>query len=216
MLMNKKIVSLSLSFGLLLGACAPLHTPSSMNSAPAQLTREMIVEQIPMHAVTENKLNVLANEYQKDAMGPLDLTLTYDPRSESYTAMSAVNDLKDIKNALHKKGVKEIKTQTLAVTNAKPLLMVSYDTISAQGPANCAQMPGLNNNETGRFIDDYKFGCSTETLLAKQIARPSDLAGNDEMSERSARRESIVVEPNSAGVKNERIQGVERDMIQSE
>lgn len=210
--LNKKL-TLSLSLGIILGACAPLHTPSSMNSSPAQLSKEMIVEQIPMTMVTEAKLIDIADEYRKNATGPLDLVLSYDPRSTTYTAMAAVNDLKDIKASLHKKGIRDINTQTLSVTNAKPLLMINYDTVSALGPANCDQMPGLNDNETGRFIEGYKFGCSTETLLAKQIARPSDLEGNAEMSQRAARREAMVVEGQSAGVRNPPLQGVERDMI---
>lgn len=215
MINKNKIFSLSVVSVLMLGACAPLHSPSSMNSNRVELTREMVVEQVPMTAVTENKLNVLANDYASNATGPLDLTLTYDPRSSSYTAMSALNDLKDIKMALHKKGIEKINTQTLAVTNAKPLLMVNYDTISAQGPTNCDQMPGLNDNETGRFIEGYKFGCSTETLIAQQIARPTDLEGNAEMSERSGRRAATIAEPNLAGARNQRLQGVERDIIRS-
>jgi type IV pilus biogenesis protein CpaD/CtpE len=216
MLNQNKIFSLSVATALMLGACSPFTSPTSMNLNSAQLSREMVVEQIPMTAVTENKLNELADEYASNATGPLDLTLSYDPRSQSYTAMSALNDLKDIKAALHSKGVESINTQTLAVTNAKPLLMVNYDTITAHGPANCTDLPGLNDNETGRFIEGYKFGCSTETLIAKQIARPADLEGNDDLGQRSARREVTVVEPNAAGVRNQRLQGVERDMIASE
>lgn len=212
----KKNIMLSLSVGLLLGACTPLHTESSMNNSRVELARESVVEQIPMTHVNHVVLSNLAKQHASSSNGSLDLTLTYDPASKDYTAMSALHDLKDIKMALHKEGVQDVTTQTLAVPNGQPFLMVSYDTLRAQAPTGCSDMPGLNDNNTGRFIDEYKFGCGTESLIAQQIARPSDLEGNDKMSARSGRRAATVVENNALGVRNPRLQGVERDMLSSE
>lgn len=209
-------LSLLLLCTFMLGACALQHTPSTMNDARVELAHESVVEQIPMSNVNENVLDALANQYDKKANGPLDLTLTYDPESIDYTAMAALHDLKDIKMALQKKGVTDIVTQTLAVPDGKPSLMVTYDMLRAQAPSSCDKMPGLDTNKTGRFIDGYEFGCSVETVFAQQIARPSDLQGNAGMSERAARREAVIVEGQAAGVRNVSLQGLERDMVQSE
>lgn len=211
-----KNLTLSLSLGLLLGACTPLHTESAMNNSRVEIARESVVEQIPMAQVNDAVLGNLAMQYNKTSNGSLDITLTYDPASKNYTAMSALHDLKDIKMALHKEGVQNVVTQTLAVPNGQPFLMVSYDTLRAQAPTGCPEMPGLNDNNTGRFIDDYKFGCGTESIIAQQIARPSDLEGKDVMSEASGRRAAIIVSPNASGVRNQSLQGVERDILSSE
>lgn len=200
---------------IILSACAPQTSPSMMNNSEIELSRQTTIEQISVKDVTEERLNRIVEQYHKNSSGALDLTLTYNPKSSDFTAMNANHMLSRVKTGLQKKNVQNITAQILDVIDGTPLLIVSYDVVLAQAPSDCGIMPGLEDHITGRFIGEYKFGCGTQSLIAKQIARPTDLEGNADMDQRDARRESIVIEEYSAGVPRQPIEGVERDSLSS-
>lgn len=200
---------------LFLSACTQ-YTPSMMNNSPVQLSQTTMIEQIMLKDIHDETLSLLANHYHENATSALDLTMTYDPKSKSFTAMNAVHELKQIKDFLSKKGIKNILVQTQAVPNGTPSLMVSYDMVQAMAPADCTLMPGLDKANTTRFIGEYKFGCSTETMVAKQVARPSDLQGNATMDQRSARRDAIILNGYSRGEPRTPLEGIEREDLATE
>ncbi len=190
-------------------------TPSMMNTSSVALSRETVVEQVALDNINDGLLSTLASHYASTGSGPLELTMTYDPTSRSFTAMGAVNELKEISQALRYKGVKNVITQTLAVPDGRPSLMVSYDTVLAHAPPDCVAMPGLANNLTGRDLGQYKFGCGVESMLAQQIARPADLEGNDGLGKRGAKREVGVLSDYASGVPREPLDGIEREDLTS-
>ena len=210
-----KFLSLLIGSAALLSACTQT-TPSMMNTSPIEMARETVVEQIPVSQINKGVIENLAKHYAENANGPLDLTMTYEPKSRSYTAMKALHQLGHIKKDFKAMGVTNVTTQTLAVPQGKASLMVSYDIVTARGPSDCDVMPGLEHNETGRFIGDYKFGCSVETATARQIADPADLEGNAGLAVRDARRESIVVEGYSSAEPRPPLEGVERGDLAAE
>lgn len=212
---NTSYLGLAALLALFVTGCTQ-STPTMMNVSPAELSHETSVELIPLKDVDDVSMAILAEHHRQHGTGPLELTMTYNPKARDFTAMKAVHKLKEIEQSLKYKGVKNMTTQTLPVPDGKPSLMVSYDMVNARPPSDCTPMPGLDNNETGRFIGDYKFGCGVETLLSKQIARPSDLEGKSEMDTRTARRDAIVVEEYSAGVPREPLQGIERADLSSQ
>lgn len=123
--------------------------------------------------------------------------MTYDPKSKDFTAMKALHTLKGVEEKLAKKGLGNLKLDTLAVEGQQPSLMVMYPSTHAQAPSDCGAMPGLNDNITGReLLEPYKFGCGVETMLARQIYRPADLKGRggEVMGPSSSRRISSVME----------------------
>ncbi len=212
---QSKILNLVATGTLMIGASIGLSactqsTPTMMNVSPVELAYETSIEQIPLKNLGENNLTFLAEQHRQYGSGLLDLTITYDPKSKSFTAMNAVHELNHIQTFLKKKGVRSMAAQTLAVPDGSPSLMVSFDSVRAQAPSDCGAMPGLDNNETTRKIGDYKFGCGTESMLARQIARPSDLAGKSEMDIRGARRDAIMIDGYSSGVPRKKLEGVER------
>lgn len=198
-----------------LAACTQ-STPSQMNVSQVQLSNETSVEQIPISEVNETNMTTLANQYRKHGDGPIDLTMTYDPKSKKFTAMNAVRALRQVEDTLRRHGVRNITAQTLAVPDGKASLMVTYDIVHALAPADCTPMPGLEHNETGRFLGEYKFGCGVESQFAKQIARPADLKGRSEMGVRDARRDTVILENYSSGATQQPLDGIERDDLASE
>lgn len=196
----------------LLSACTQT-TPSMMNTSRIELARETAMEQIPLGQVTEDNIKILADQYRKYGSGPIDLTMTFDPTSKNFTAMKAVHALEMVKKTLSQNGVTNFTAQTLSVPNGNPSLMVSYDTLTAQAPSDCAPMPGLENRETGRFIGAYKFGCGVDTYMAKQLVRPADLEGTSDMDMRDARREAIVLDGYAAGMPREPLESPNTETI---
>lgn len=210
-MMRQQITYLSVLIltSITLSACTQ-STPSQMNLSKVELVSESNVEQIPLANINETTMGMLADHHYKYGRGALDLTMTYDPSSKTFTAMKAVQTLKKVKYMLQQKGLRDLTAQTLAVPDGRPSLMVSYDMVRAQAPSDCGNMPGLESNDTTRFIGEYKFGCGVETLFAQQISNPSDLEGKSGLASRPARRAANVVDTYANGDQREPITGIER------
>jgi type IV pilus biogenesis protein CpaD/CtpE len=198
-----------------LGACAQQYSPSLMNTSKIELSRETHMEQIPHNMVDDLSMAILADQYTRYGTGPLELTMTYDPSSKTFTAMKALQELKKAEGMLKKKGIAGVKTSTLPVAGESPALMVLYPSAKAQAPSSCGTMPGLTNNATDvqRDIDNgYRIGCGIETMLAQQVYRPADLEGRggDAMGVNEGRRLTNVVE--TYHVLNDREEAGELDL----
>jgi type IV pilus biogenesis protein CpaD/CtpE len=181
--------------GALLTGCTQT-TPSMMNTSKAELVDETHMEQIPYDKLDDISMAILANQYSRYGDGQLELTMAYDPSSKNFTAMHARNKLKELEKMLAMKGVTSVKTSTLAMKGEAPSLMVMYPSVSAQAPSDCDHMPGVKDNKTGRFLGNYKFGCSVEMFTAQQVYRPSDLRGRggEAMGVNEGRRITSVME----------------------
>ena len=207
---------LSLCTIMVFSACTPQSTPSMMNTAPIRLSHETVVEQIPLKDIDESRLSLLSQNYHRYGNGAVDLTMTYDPAAQNYTAMNAIHTLEQTEKTLRQKGVHQVYAQTMPVKSGKPVLMVSYNVARALAPAGCSDMPGLYDNKTGRDIGDYRFGCGVDGLIARQLARPSDLEGRSAMGARDGRREAVILDGYAAGVPRETLEGVERADLSAE
>ncbi len=178
----------------LLSACGRQSTPSMMNTSLPQLSNETRMEQIPVEKASQGYLARVADNYSRYGADTLQLSLVYDPASKTYDAMKAFNDLGSIKSKLAIMGIRNVKGDVVKQEGAEPTLMVSYDAVMAQAPAGCRNMPGFNDGLTTGQIGDYKFGCSVDTMLAKQIYRPADLAGSEGHDAGDGRKATNTVE----------------------
>jgi type IV pilus biogenesis protein CpaD/CtpE len=206
-------VALCLLTLLGIAACTQ-STPPMVNSRPLVVTDETVIDQIPLNAINDATLSALAGQYTKSSSGePLDLTMTFNPSSRTYTQNSATNTLAQVETVLRRKGVGNLRSQTMAVPNGDPVLIITYDALSALPPPGCPDTPGLYDYQTSRFIGDYPFGCGVETMFAKQITDPSDLLGVEGLSQREGRRAFNVVDPYAAGIPREPLTGVETNEL---
>lgn len=187
MMNNKFLFPVLMASVCALSACAPQSTPSMMNTNKPQLVQDTSMQQVPVKAVTDGYLAKLADDYTRYGSDTMHLSLVYDPSSKSYSAMKAFNDLSDIKARLKKYGVRNVTAETLQASG-DPLLMVSYDQTHAIGPQGCQTLDTARNNTTTRFIGDYKFGCTIDTMVANQLYRPADLRGNSQLDPGDGRR----------------------------
>lgn len=191
---NTKVIAVLLIGTSLLAGCARQSTPSMMNTSLPRVAEETTMDQIPVENVSEGYLYKVAQNHERYGTNSLMLSLSYDPSSKSYDAMKAFQDLARFKESLRKMGVSSIKAETVKTTGGVPTLMVAYDSVTAQAPEGCRNMPGFDDGLTTHDIADYKFGCSVDTMIAKQIYRPSDLKGNDASDAIDGRRATNVTE----------------------
>ncbi len=193
---------MNMKYSLLLAAigCASLmacqqSTPSMMNTSKVELNTHQGIDQIAVKNVNDGYLSALASQYGRYGEGPVDLTISFDPSSKSYTAMKAVNELSSMSDKLSRKGIRNVKTSTLPVSGqGEPMLMVSYTMVTAEGPSDCGTMDGLYDRQTTRHIGEYRFGCGVEQMTARQISRPADLRGRGTVDTGDGRRASNVSE----------------------
>lgn len=191
---NKTGIFLLLIGVSLLPACARQSTPSMMNTSRPQLVSETALQQMPVKNVSAGYINKLADDYERYGASTMQISLAYDPASKDYSAVKAFKDLARIKSGLESMGVRGISAETVKAEGSEPVLMVSYDAVKAAAPAGCRNMPGFDDGLTTGEIADYRFGCSMDTMLAKQIYRPGDLAGNNGYEDGDGRRAANSVE----------------------
>ena len=173
--------------------------PSMMNQNRAELVEQSVLDRQDLELVDEAYLNLLAEQAYKYGEGPVELTVTYDPTSKNFTAMKAINAAEGIADELNKKGLTNLTTQTLPVEGQKPALMVAFDTVGVQPPSSCGEIPGMYDYNTTGNLERYRIGCAIETNLARQIARPADLKGNDALEPRDGRTNTNVIDAHEAG-----------------
>jgi type IV pilus biogenesis protein CpaD/CtpE len=198
------------SFGLVFLTGCSMEEPGHLSLEKARVTQEKIYEKVMLGDADEGYLKALAAHYRKAGSGPVDLTVLYDPQSKTSTAMKASRDSARIVSDLRNYGVQNIDATILPVKDHgdESEILLSYQAYEAQGPENCETMPGYDDNELN-IEEGYKLGCTVETLYAKQIARPKDMAGqatNDPHTD--GRRSSNIVDGYRTGEPNDTLEGL--------
>lgn len=193
---------------LMLGGCS-MYSEGRLSSNRVQVAETQFNETYPVAELNNNALAGLARHYVDHGSGPLDLTITYDPKSSSSTAMMAGDEASRIASFLRKQGVAEVNVSILPVNAQGPdsQALVSFLAYDALAPKDCGVMEGFDDTEV-RVDDEYKLGCTVDTVFARQIARPKDLNGqaftNTTTEGRSA---SNIVELQRSGAPNEPLEG---------
>lgn len=178
-------------------------TPKKM-----EVREERFYAEAPASEVSDAYLQTTATIYEQSGRGPLQAAVTYDPGSSSNTAKKASGKARVIADALHANGVDDVDVSIMPVVGQgdESQVLFSYDSYKVT-PPDCALMPGM---ETTSIDPDptYRLGCSVSTVLAKQIARPKDLAGQvDANTTSDGRRAAKIVEIYRAGSKDKKLEG---------
>lgn len=198
---------LALSAAVLLAGCS-LEAPTKMSQERVQVEHERFVEDSALDDVDAEKISVLAQHYDRHGEGPMELTVTYDPKSKSATAMKATNHVSKLVDALRKEGVSNVDANILPIKDSKvSKVLIAYDGYNALAPKNCELMAGLEDRNV-EADEDYKLGCSLDTLFAQQLVRPKDLKGQGASNAYSdGRRASNLTESYRSGALNPDLKG---------
>jgi len=193
----------------LLVGCS-MKTETAMNTHRVNLKSDIYRAELVTDRITDNVLYTISEHYRRYGDDSIELTITYDARSASNTAMHAASEAARMAQELRRLGARDIKTTIMPVKDQgeKSTTLLRYNIVTAHAPPECEAMGGMDGQPM-EVNADYKFGCSIEILLARQIARPKDLAGRTEMTETDGRRQTIIIERYRAGQTNEALTGGE-------
>ncbi len=213
--MNKKTSVMDIAFvfmGLvaLVSLCGcDMHRDTWVSPNKMQVEQKEFFEQVTVQEASAGYIGALAQDYDKRGKGPLDLTVTYDPASKTNTAMRASNNASRIGAALRDDGVPEVNVSILPVHQSGGVsnVLVGYDSYTALPPKDCTEIAGINSTNI-EADPDYKLGCSVNTALSQQIARPKDLAGSETDNPiTDGRRSANIVERYRMGTPNKALEG---------
>lgn len=128
-------------------------------------------------------LRAIGVQYYRYGNGPMDVVVSYDPRSKMNTAAKAQASLLRMRAALKAAGVNDLRMTKAAVSGSGDVstTVVNFEAITARAPEKCGLMPGFEGpnvlEPNGNDDPAYRFGCSIETMVARQVSRPADLLG---------------------------------------
>ncbi len=211
---NKITVSLPYTILGLIVLCMVLtgckvHEPTRLSENRIQVEEEKFSDTVSVSKLNAAAINGLARHYAKHGDGPFALTVTYDPKSRTGGAMHASDEAARISKELRSAGVRSVDASILPVNGqgGEMNAMVSYMSYNALAPKDCSTMGGYDGSKV-EVDDDYRLGCTFDTVFAKQIARPKDLRGqaNTDMTT-DGRRSANTIEAYRTGIPNERLEG---------
>lgn len=209
-LISQKYIVLASALVVFLGACGEMYHPTFITPHKAQVTSMRFDESVLARDVDASYIETLAESYRRAGQGPLDITVTYDPRSSENSARMASSRAASIADALESQNIEDVKVSTLPVYNEGPdsRVLVSYDKLKASAPRGCETLMTGVDDPTYEINENYKLGCTIEAYRARQT-RPVDLAGRapPDATTTDGRRSGNLIEPYRAGAKSEKLEG---------
>lgn len=191
--------------GLSLVGCE-INQETYMTQKPMQVKEETVTYDVNYSDINDQFIAVLADHYSKHGGSPLDVVLTYDPKSYRNTAMKATENIAELKSALAEEGVSDVNGVIMPIKaqGDEAKLIISYIALSAHAPEDCNGHTLGENNKMYEEDSDYKLGCSVKTMVAKQISKPADLLGKGGGYETSdGRAATNIIDAQRTGARNE-------------
>ena len=207
----KSLLNIGVAF-ISLGALSGcnMYMPSMITENRVQVSEEKVTHDVLVMDIDDKFMGSLARHYTKHSGSPMNVVVTYDPKSRSNTAMQASNKASSIVGVLHDYGVTDINASILPIKSQGSLshLLVSYNSFNAHAPKGCdVVMPGMDG-----YIEsdkDYKLGCSTKTMIARQVAKPSHLLGRGATGDATSGRSATnIVDGYLSGAQNDQLEGL--------
>ncbi len=185
-MVNAGLAFLSLS----VAGCMDLYEPPTISDDPIQVKEESFIQDIAVGDVDNEYISALARHYTKHGISPIDIIVTYDPRSYRNTAMMATNIAADIARSLRDYGVTNVKAGVMPVKSQgdEARVLINYNSYIALAPKGCDYNMLNRGNSALENDPEYKLGCSIDTMLSRQIARPADLLGRGAQEDASDAR----------------------------
>ena len=176
MLNGKLFLICTMAAGLT--ACATseriMMEPTNTVTPKIELRQDYAVTRIDEHQLSQDAVDEVVRHYNRAGSGPLYAVIAYHPdeKEAKYTPIT-----RDVKKALKMAGVADARVVELAANTVNPYILVGYDALIAEAPAECEgrQMAGVYHDNN--IEDDYKLGCTVTDMIAKQVSDPRDFRG---------------------------------------
>ncbi len=186
-----------------------LNEPSTLSQNRIQVEEEKFTDSVPVAKLNTAAVSGLARHYTKHGDGPLGLTVTYDPKSKTRSAMHASDEVARIVKELRLAGVSNVDSSILPVNGMSGEMnaLISYMSYNALAPKDCGTIAGFGGSKVDPD-ESYKLGCTFDTVFARQIARPKDLKGQSNTDRTTdGRRSGNVIDVYRSGIPNEPLDG---------
>ena len=184
------------------GAACTLDEPTWVNPSRVEVHEEGFRDTFYTDSLDAGTLRAIGVNYYRYGNGPMDVAIAYDPMSKINSKNKAYASLKKIETELRRNGVNNLRISTTPVEGSgdQSTTSVNFPALMAKPPENCGVMPGFTDAQTNAPDNaeggskGYAIGCTLETLMAKQIARPGDLLGRPgfETNADSLRQERVI------------------------
>lgn len=190
---SRLILSTFLGFTLL-GGCSTsdfTYERSYVSADKIQVVESLEQTRISTDAFDATVMKTLSKYYKRHGDGPMDLTISYDPKNHKKGAAWAARQAGDLKTALSKAGVGDVSTRILPVHHAPSTTFIRFASVDALPPEECRdqETPGLH--KIGEYGRDYALGCGVKSIFAKQVSRKSDLKGRSGVGSSASERISV-------------------------
>jgi type IV pilus biogenesis protein CpaD/CtpE len=147
-----------------------------------QVHSEPITLEIPVDKLSDEYLHSIVSDFSSHGVGSASVVVGYDSNADSNGSKVATSDLSKITEVFNSYHAVNFETAILPIKDNGNVnkVMISYLRTYAKAPENCRVLPHGYHGDTETLDNKYEFGCYTEMLMAKQAARPSDLAGKED------------------------------------
>lgn len=206
----KRVGNTTLALAVIVLAGCSTDIPTNMTEHKVRVHTEPYVVETKAGNLDQEGIYALAQDFASFGSGKPEITVAYDPYSKTNTPMTARKELARVVKAFSTAGVKDVDAALLPVNDIgdEAFVQVAYSRSYAEAPKDCKFMPGLYDGTEPSAVKDYKFGCSVDSLVAKQIARPRDLLGNEGYAgAKDGMRNANIVWPYKSGEPLGQLQG---------
>lgn len=173
------LLCLSASF---LGGCE-MNSPTWVSQDRVEVHANQFTDTFETAKLDDGMIRAIAVNYYRYGNGTMNLVVGYDPKSRANTSAKAAQEASRLNAELRRNGVKDLNVQTvvLAGSGDRSLTTITFPALVAKAPSRCGTIPGYDTPTgvpmRGEGVPHYELGCTVETMMAKQIARPGDLLG---------------------------------------
>ncbi len=154
-----------------------------VNENRMEIQEDQFTDTFETQKLDDATLRAIAVYHSRYGNGPLMASVSYDPKSSRNTLAKAKSEAARIVSELHRNGVEDVRISTAAVPGIGDVsnTVMSFEALTAQAPTGCGMMPGYYKPEDiqseANGDPQYRYGCTIETLIARQVTRPSDMLG---------------------------------------
>lgn len=179
--MKSSLALLTLVVLSLFQTACTVESESWVNQDRLEVRDDLFTDTIETRLINDDMIRAVGEYYYRYGNGPLNLVVSYNDHSRTNTRAKAETALKTIRDGLIQNGVQNINATTSVVASDTSTTLISFPALVADAPTNCGLMPGYEYpaemQSDPSAPPKYKMGCTVETLLARQVSRPSDLLG---------------------------------------
>lgn len=175
---------------LAMSACE-MSSPSLMSTSPITVEEKENSMMLPIDDLTPAALSELSKDYRRHGQGTVEVIVLYPAGGSE---VLADNEAGRIAADLRDAGIGQVVPSSLPIDDMRKAgqVIVRYRQLVAHAPEGCDGHPGDSRKDIigsdDGYFPNYRFGCGIDSYIAGQVARPSDLLGDDDIAPVEASR----------------------------